>query len=901
MRTSFFSSSERSHSQSTPELLLKSPCRRRLVRYAAATVDNKLFVTFGILLTVWALCGDDLRLFLTHKTADSAFDIGVVFCIVFFSLEVIVSCIGKRDYFLGFFFGLDLVSTVTLFLDLTVVADLLFSAGGGGESETDNARSSKTARAGARVGRVVRVLRLFRIVKLFKAAHSSRKRTKPEIATSAGEELAWDEEQEVETELRESLVGKKLSSRTTQRTILLVLIMLIVIPLLSTEGLSMTPASAEYGADEVLQAFQAMLSDEGTRDSYEASLLRYIYYHNWFLGSVGCPRENAGCSFLSYSQVFWVGVAGADDMLAGNAQNASLRPMAVQRWNDIAETQDDLYNFGTMPREVVSMLGSPWDVECYIKGQRHLGIGLLAQQIPERVSTAIHCPTDLRLTEYDTFSARVITEESFKTLRFSFFFDLRPYTQEEASFNIIKTAFICVVLCVASLLFSRDANQLVLKPVEQMITKVEAIRDDPLVAMKMADDEFKREEMLRMKSAKLESSPARFCKKLWARDRSNLMETVILEKTIIKLGSLLALGFGEAGTNIVSSNMSGASTSGVNATIEGSRVDCIIGCARIRNFGTATEVLQGKVMTFVNQVAEIVHGIVDQFSGAVNRNAGETFLVIWRTAGAPKEDVTKLAEMSVIALARILASVHTSPVLAAYRQHPGLQQRLCGDCHVDLSFGLHHGWAIEGAVGSEFKIDASYLSPNVNIASSLERAATGIYRVSVLVSDVVVGLCGVDLASQLRLVDRVVLPGSKRPLELFVLDLDTSALEVDEPMRAIPWNTKKRYEARQILEADKRRMWTREQPLFRAFESMPDVRAMRRRFTNEFFQVFIMGYRNYAEGEWLVARALLEKSTRALGLQDGPSTALLCFMEAQGFQAPHDWQGVHELSSDSHH
>jgi len=39
-----------------------------------------------------------------------------------------------------------------------------------------------------------------------------------------------------------------------------------------------------------------------------------------------------------------------------------------------------------------------------------------------------------------------------------------------------------------------------------------------------------------------------------------------------------------------------------------------------------------------------------------------------------------------------------------------------------MGFGLHMGWAIEGAIGSEFKIDASYLSPNVNLAARLEGA-----------------------------------------------------------------------------------------------------------------------------------------------------------------------------------
>lgn len=41
---------------------------------------------------------------------------------------------------------------------------------------------------------------------------------------------------------------------------------------------------------------------------------------------------------------------------------------------------------------------------------------------------------------------------------------------------------------------------------------------------------------------------------------------------------------------------------------------------------------------------------------------------------------------------------------------------------VDMGFGLHTGWGIEGAIGSNFKIDASYLSPNVNMSSRLEAA-----------------------------------------------------------------------------------------------------------------------------------------------------------------------------------
>lgn len=50
-----------------------------------------------------------------------------------------------------------------------------------------------------------------------------------------------------------------------------------------------------------------------------------------------------------------------------------------------------------------------------------------------------------------------------------------------------------------------------------------------------------------------------------------------------------------------------------------------------------------------------------------------------------------------------------------------------------LGFGLHLGWAIEGAIGSYFKIDASYLGPNVSMSENLE-GLTKFYGVPLLVS-----------------------------------------------------------------------------------------------------------------------------------------------------------------------
>jgi hypothetical protein len=81
-----------------------------------------------------------------------------------------------------------------------------------------------------------------------------------------------------------------------------------------------------------------------------------------------------------------------------------------------------------------------------------------------------------------------------------------------------------------------------------------------------------------------------------------------LEKLIIKTGALLAIGFGEAGSNIIAENMSNSGD--VDPLIKGKRIVAIFGFCDIRSFTNITEVLQENVMVFVNEIAKIVHSKV---------------------------------------------------------------------------------------------------------------------------------------------------------------------------------------------------------------------------------------------------------------------------------------------------
>jgi class 3 adenylate cyclase len=128
--------------------------------------------------------------------------------------------------------------------------------------------------------------------------------------------------------------------------------------------------------------------------------------------------------------------------------------------------------------------------------------------------------------------------------------------------------------------------------------------------------------------------------------------------------------------------------------------------------------------------------MVDQYSGAANKNIGEAFLLVWKFQDddvdlddetgelvlKKNNRVSAIADMSVVAFSKTICAVKKSYKLAKYSENKEIRALTGQNWRVNMGFGLHVGWAIEGAIGSDFKIDASYLSPNVNMASRLEAA-----------------------------------------------------------------------------------------------------------------------------------------------------------------------------------
>lgn len=81
-------------------------------------LDSKFFQIIVNVMTVYALFADDFRSAFLPKSVDNGFDSVTIFCMVIFTLEIILGVLTKEKYFNSFFFWLDIISTISLIFDL---------------------------------------------------------------------------------------------------------------------------------------------------------------------------------------------------------------------------------------------------------------------------------------------------------------------------------------------------------------------------------------------------------------------------------------------------------------------------------------------------------------------------------------------------------------------------------------------------------------------------------------------------------------------------------------------------------------------------------------------------------------------------------------------------------------
>ena len=234
---------------------------------------TQLFLAFILMISLFIndswICGN---------APDSSNDIlnGILVVVfIIFSLESIILSFVQPKYFLGFFFWMDVLGTISILLDIGWVADELFSSDS--IRSTSILRATRTAKLGARYGRLMRILKLIKFIKFipcFKKAENGE----PEPTLSAVRK-----------------VSNQLTNLLSQRVAGLVMLMVIVMPFLQYKV-----NDNDDSANAWLQLLKSLAKDPNTPVSVFSQTLKkmngFYTFHDQKVQSVIVSSPNPGIS-----------------------------------------------------------------------------------------------------------------------------------------------------------------------------------------------------------------------------------------------------------------------------------------------------------------------------------------------------------------------------------------------------------------------------------------------------------------------------------------------------------------------------------------------------------------------------------------------------------------------------
>lgn len=415
-----------------------------------------------------------------------------------------------------------------------------------------------------------------------------------------------------------------------------------------------------------------------------------------------------------------------------------------------------------------------------------------------------------------------------------------------------------------------------------------------------------------------------------------------------------------------------------NPTVPGKRVYALFGFVAINGFSDQLRRLDRDVMILINDVAKVVHDEVYRWAlgdhGQCNKNLGAAFLMVFRIGDfsevhkkkqvateklfrsnkAKKGNAKKLnrlrqrkrtnslrgtrrfstsrqtddaqinlaslpgiqgfTDRALLGMLKSFAGIHRDKNLVTWQNDFRLNDGVGNFC-VDIIYGMDAGWAVEGAVGSEYKIDATYLSPHVNMASRM-MSATKQYGVTILLSKAVEELLSKNCRKKIRHLDTVYVKGSNVKQDIFTYDARHEGVDFFLIERTP-------IQADIDAESYTPNIWDHDQ----------DLKAMRQHISDEFMELYSLGIKEYLAGNWPEAYAYLEKADNKMieyiidegyieidfdeyvgdifdrndqsedmvrlrqDLGDGACRVLMSFMKGKDLVAPPDWDGVRKLSS----
>lgn len=300
-------------------------------------------------------------------------------------------------YLFSFFWWLDFVAILTLFVDIPFIGKPIGLYGVSNSVSGGNIYG--------KAGRVVRLVRLVRLVKLYKVAAERRKRQQQDAELEELVRVGVIKYEDIEKQRAlnnqgNSRLGDQLSESTTRRVIIMILIMLIVLPLL-------------------------LYFPENKRRDFATHMLQTF-------------NTDATVSAASQQAVLDTFLASMHD----NYNNRYVAYLDVQPYAPLNPASPYVY----------------WAAN--LEGVR-------------------------KEAKFPEYRYEIIATVQHYT---SVIFNLTQLVRKTAMYSILTTIFVAIMMVGGALVFTNDAQRLVIAPIERMMNMVEAVAADPLATLHFEDE-----------------------------------------------------------------------------------------------------------------------------------------------------------------------------------------------------------------------------------------------------------------------------------------------------------------------------------------------------------------------------------------------------------------------------
>jgi hypothetical protein len=797
-------------------------------------IDGQMVTVVMTCFTLWALFGDDIRLYATDKPADIYFSVSFNVMLVAFVVEIFLTSLVVDDYKYSFFFWLDVIAAVSLIPDIPYIIDALVLVFGSvpANANADFSPASKGAGASyaSRVLKSFRLIRLVRIVKLYKYFTKSSTEEEEQRLREAQKQAQNVRQAAMNKEMDPTLLGKRLSDLTTKRVIIGVLLMIIFLPIMQVLP---TDNTMYYGLQQI-----------------------------FWMGRSSCISDSQiACS---KSQRNWITEAGWYDLIYRYSKSSELEEGSENRlpllW---LKAPNYIHN------------GEVTEIHYVPDTSLNMSLAYSWEEDDDCAGTYVPSECNLRdsemsLIEY-TPEVCIDDYDGCDILRSFARFDVKKTSQEEALINIFTTIFIGIILTVASIMFTIDTQRIVIGPITKMVLIIKALADDPLKRPEEKNDDKEMQDETEMK---IEA------------------QTVLLEETIRRISVMLQFSFGEDGAQILSKNMSGEGE--LNLMRPGTRLDVVAGVFKLDNFTEITEALHEEATLYFNKVAAIIHSCGMEWNGLPCKNEAGSVLILWRLPEITDRDRddddlsnpvmkrTDITNRALVASIKVIAELRRSVDVQAYKTHPKILSRFGSSFTPSLTISLHNGMALEGIVGSEYKIDPVYLSPQIELAYFMTDIAA-VYDTTLILTEDFYGYLSVKAKSCCRRIDTIITKFPKEPFGIYSYDLTS-----DEPSYVPEDHKMGRLIKKQELDSVNVESFQHKGVDF-MFTLDSDIDVLQKPFaTTSFFEDFRSAYAAYMSGEWSEAITMLEQVLKNRS-EDGPSVSLIKYMQSTAGKPPEDW------------